>query len=57
MSYCFICDEVREVHNEPYNIGGLGRCSIENASLRLKERQKAFPENYNVMLLLVDYKD
>ena len=45
--YCFICDEVRYVDNEPYNVGGLGRCSTENASLRLKERQKAFLENYN----------
>ena len=45
--YCFICDEVRDVDNEPY-VGGLGRCSTENGSLRLKERQKAFLENYNL---------
>ena len=32
--HCFICDEIRHVNDNPYNKGGLGRCSAENASTR-----------------------
>ena len=43
--HCFICDGIRDVDDQPFNKGGLGRCSTENASVRLKQRQDIFLGN------------
>ena len=40
--HCFICDGIKDVDDQPFNKGGLGRCSTENTRVRLKQRQDIF---------------
>ena len=40
---CFVCDTERQVDRNPYNKGGLGRCSIEaTAENPLQERRPIY---------------